>query len=59
MAAADWEKLFGNCRIIFMKDGHADGMAADGEEQAAKNAFLAGLLFNGGMTSKMESFMKR
>ena len=59
MAAADWEKLFGNCGIIFMKDGHAAGMAADVEEQAAKNAFLAGLLFNGGMTSKMESFMKR
>ena len=59
MAVAGWEKLFGNCGIIFMKDGHAAGMAADGEEHAAKNAFLAGLLFNGGMTSKMESFMKR
>ena len=42
-----------------MKDGHAAGMAADGEEQAAKNAFLAGLLFTGGMESKMAPFMKR
>ena len=59
MAAGDWEKLFENCGIIFMKDGHAAGMAADGEEQADKNLFLAGLLFSDGMVSKMAPFMKR
>ena len=42
-----------------MKEGHADGMAADGEEQAAKNAFLAGLLFRGSMVSKIAPFMER